>query len=85
MCPSDATDMSLHELVFQWTGTIKIQLNVSVYYKADLIIISLKINLLWPRYWKKQIAEKALTTITQSLTIDEEPPFVTPFQDILER
>ena len=33
------------------TGKIKIQLSVLVYYKVDLIIIiSLKINLLSPRY-----------------------------------
>jgi hypothetical protein len=46
-------------LLFQWTSTIKIQLRVMVWYKADLIIISLKINLFSPLYrWK--IAELVL-------------------------
>jgi hypothetical protein len=44
---------------FQWDSTIKIQLGVLVKYKADLIIISLKINLFSPWYsWK--IAELVL-------------------------
>ena len=44
---------------FQWDSTIKIQLGVLIKYKADLIIISLKINLFSPWYsWK--IAELAL-------------------------
>jgi hypothetical protein len=43
-------DMSLRGLLFQWTSTIKIQLRVMVWYKADLIIISLKINLFSPLY-----------------------------------
>ena len=38
-------DMSICRLLFQWTSTIKIQLSVLVLYKADLILISLKINL----------------------------------------
>jgi hypothetical protein len=42
---SELTDMSTRGLLFQWASTIKIQLSVLVQYKADLIIISLKINL----------------------------------------
>ena len=38
--------MSTRRLLFQYTSTIKIQLSVLVKYKADLIIILLKINLL---------------------------------------
>jgi hypothetical protein len=50
---------SLHKLLFQWVSTIKIQLSMLVKYKADLIIISLKINLFLPWYsWK--ITELAL-------------------------
>jgi hypothetical protein len=46
-------------MLFQWASTIKIQLSVLVWYNADLIIISLKINLFLPWYsWK--IAELAL-------------------------
>jgi hypothetical protein len=54
-------DMSISGLLFQWATTIKIQLSVLVYtqYKADFIIISLKINLISPWYsWK--IAEIVL-------------------------
>jgi hypothetical protein len=43
---SEWDHMSIHRLLFQWASTIKIQLRVLVWYKADLIIISLKINLL---------------------------------------
>ena len=47
-------------------STIKIQLSVLVYYKAGLIIISLKINLFPPWYsWK--IAELALNSIIHFL------------------
>jgi hypothetical protein len=53
------SDMSSRGLLFQWASTIKIQLSLLVYYKADLINISLKINLFSPWYsWK--IAELAL-------------------------
>jgi hypothetical protein len=53
------SDMSTRGLLFQWVSTIKIQLNVLVQYKMDLIIISLKINLFSPWYsWK--ISELAL-------------------------
>jgi hypothetical protein len=52
-------DMSTHGLLFQWSSTIKIQLSVLVWYKADLIVISLKINFFSPWYrWK--IVEMAL-------------------------
>jgi hypothetical protein len=52
-------DMSICRLLFPWASTMKIQLNMLVWYKADLIIISLKINLFLPWYsWK--IAELAL-------------------------
>ena len=45
--------------MFQWASTIKIQLSVLVYYKAGLILISLKIDLFSPWYsWK--IVELAL-------------------------
>ena len=57
---SEWGDMSIHGLLFQWASTIKIQLSMLVYYKADLII-SLKINLFSPSYsWK--IAELALNS-----------------------
>jgi hypothetical protein len=50
--------MSIRRLLFQWTSTIKIQLDVLVLYKVDFII-SLKINLFSPwNSWK--IAELAL-------------------------
>ena len=63
-------DMSIRGMLFQWASTINIQLSVLVLYIADLIIISLKINLLSPWYsWK--IAELALHYI--SLTpLDED-------------
>jgi hypothetical protein len=52
-------DMSFCGLLFQLARTIKIQLSMLVWYKVDLIIISLKINLFSPWYsWK--IAELAL-------------------------
>jgi len=38
--------MSIRGLLFQCTSTIKTQLSVLVWYKADFIISSLKINLL---------------------------------------
>ena len=50
---SELGDMSICWLLFLWARTIKIQLNSLVLYKADLIIISLKINLFSPWYsWK---------------------------------
>ena len=53
-------------LLFQWASTINIHLRVLIKYKADLIIISLKINVLSPWYsW--QIAELALNN-NHSLT-----------------
>ena len=63
---SEWGDMSIRGLLFQWTSTIKIQLSVLVYYKTNIIIISLKINLLslWCS-WK--IAELPLNS-NHSLT-----------------
>ena len=59
-------DISTRGLLFQWASTIKIQLSMLVEYKADLIIISLKINKFSPWYsWK--IAELAINN-NQSLT-----------------
>ena len=43
---SEWGDMSISGLLFQWASTLKIQLRVLVQYKVDVIIISLKINLL---------------------------------------
>jgi hypothetical protein len=52
-------DMSTRELLFGWASTIQFQLSVFVLQKADLIIISLQINLFSPWYsWK--IVELAL-------------------------
>ena len=59
-------DLSIRRLVFHCASTTKIQLRVLVLYKADLIIISLKINLFSPWYtWK--IAELPLSN-NHSLT-----------------
>jgi len=46
---SEYGDRYIRWLLFQWANTIKYKLSMLVYYKADLIIISLKINLfsLW--------------------------------------
>ena len=50
---SELGNISIRGLLFQWTSTVKIQPIVLVLYKADLIIISLKINLFFPWYnWK---------------------------------
>jgi hypothetical protein len=68
MCPSVATCQSADNC-FSELSTIKIQLSVLVEYKADLIIISLKINLFSPWYsWK--IAELVLNN-NHSLTMLE--------------
>jgi hypothetical protein len=53
---SDWDCMSIHRLLFQSASTMKIQLSVLVEYKADLIIISLKISLL-----SSDIVERLLT------------------------
>ena len=46
-------DMSTCWLLFQWASTMKIQLSVLAWNKADLIIISMKINFFSPWYsWK---------------------------------
>jgi hypothetical protein len=47
---SEWDDMSICRLLFQWASTINIQLSVLVLYKADTIIILLKINLFSPWY-----------------------------------
>ena len=59
------TNMSIRGLLFQWVSTKKIKISVLVEYKADLIIISLKINLfsLWYS-WKTA----ALALINRPLT-----------------
>jgi hypothetical protein len=67
---SEWSDMSVHGLLFRWATTIRVQLSVLVYNKANLIIISLNINLFSPCYsWKN--AELALNnnhSLTHSLT-----------------
>jgi len=51
-CQSGATCL-FTGLLLKWASTIKIQLSMLVYFKADLIIISLKIKLFSPWYsWK---------------------------------
>ena len=70
-------DMCIRGLLFQWASNIKIQQSVLVLYKADLIIISLKINLFSPWHSCK-IVELALNN-NHSLTTD---PF---FYDIFVR
>jgi hypothetical protein len=65
---SELGDMSISGLLFQWVSTIKIQLSMLVKCKADLVIISLKINLFLPWYsWK--IAELVLNYILLTLTV----------------
>jgi hypothetical protein len=60
-------NMSIHRLLFHWASTIKIHLSLLVWYKVDLIVISLKINLFWSWYsWK--IAELMLNN-NHSLTL----------------
>jgi hypothetical protein len=59
--------MSTRGLLFQWASTINIQQSVLVKHKADLIIISLKINLFSPWYSCK-INELALNN-NHSLTV----------------
>ena len=60
------SDMSTRGLLFQWANNIKIIFSVLAKNKADLIIISLKINLFSPWYsWK--IAELAFNN-NHSLT-----------------
>ena len=67
---SEWSDMFTRGLLFLWASTLKIQLSVLVQNKANLIIISLKINLFSPWYsWK--IAELALNnnhSLTQNIT-----------------
>ena len=42
---SECGDMSIGGLLFQSASTVDIQLSVFVYYKADIIIISMKIKM----------------------------------------
>jgi hypothetical protein len=56
---SEWSDMAIRGLLFQWASTIKIQLSVVFWYKANLTIISLNIYLFSPWYSLK-IAELAL-------------------------
>ena len=59
---SEWGNMCIRELLSQWASTIKIELSVLVENKADLNIISLKINLFSPWYsWK--MAESAVNNI----------------------
>ena len=57
---SEWGDMSIRRLLFQWASTIKMQLSVLVWCKADLTIIPLKFNFFSSWYsWK--IPEVALS------------------------
>jgi len=47
--------MSTHRLIFQGACTIKIQLSLLVWYKADIIITSMDVT-----YSRHDIAEKLL-------------------------
>ena len=70
--------MSIRRLLFQWTSTIKIQLSVLVWYKVDLIIILLKINLFSPWYsW--EIAELVLNN-NHSLNLINQTECLQSFQ-----
>jgi hypothetical protein len=44
------SDLSTRRLLFHWASTIKFQLSMLVYCKADFIIISSKSNLFWTWY-----------------------------------
>ena len=75
---SEWSDMFTRGLLFLWASTLKIQLSVLVQNKANLIIISLKINLFSPWYsWK--IAELALNN-KHSLTHFNNPKGVPGIQ-----
>ena len=58
---SEWSNMSIREQLFQWASTIKIQLSMLIQYKVDLIIISLKINLISPWYSWKITEQQSLT------------------------
>jgi hypothetical protein len=58
---SEWGDMTIRELLFQWVCTMTNQHNVLVYYKADLIIILLEINLFLPWYSWKMSKQQWLT------------------------
>ena len=47
---SESNDMSTRGLLCQWPSTIQIHLSMSIYYKADIIIISFKCSLFSPWY-----------------------------------
>ena len=67
MCPSGATCLSMDCCFSEWASSIKIQLSMLVYYKANFNIISLKIHLFSPWYsWK--IAELVFSN-NHSLTL----------------
>ena len=67
---SEWSNTSTRGLLFQWASTMKIQLGVLVWNKADIIIISLKMNLFSPWYsWK--IAELALSNNRSSHSTDQ--------------
>jgi hypothetical protein len=56
---SEWGNMSIRALLFQWASTIRIKTSVLVYYKVDIILIALNINLFSPWYsWN--IAELTL-------------------------
>jgi hypothetical protein len=67
-------DMSTRRLLFRWASTKKIQLNVLVYYKADLIIISLKTNLFSPWYGWVGDTQQSLTKRGINLQISYQSP-----------
>ena len=74
--------MSIRELLLQWASTINIELSVFVLNKADLIIISLKINMFSPWYsWK--IAELALNnnpSLTHWIAEGDDSSFLFQFE-----
>ena len=78
---SEWIDMSTYGLLFHWASTIKIQLSLLVWYKANLIIISLKTNLflLW-HSWK--ILELALNN-NHSLTVTKSTSLLWFFKYLL--
>ena len=67
---SEWGEMSTRGLLFRWASTKKIQQNVLVYYKADLIIIiSLKTNLFSPWYSWVGVTQQSLTKRGTNLQI----------------
>ena len=82
---SQFDDMSIHGLLFQWASTIKIQLSVLVWYKTDLIIISLKINLFLAWYSWKILLSSRWTTITHSLICMNNVPKMSHLRETTRR